>query len=79
MERIEEVEPQLGAFLTVTSELALEQARKAVKMARAADIDTNGYFMVGLSCDTEKTMQETIDFILLERPPILVETIIIIL
>lgn len=40
----------------------VEQANKAVKLARAANIDTNGYFMVGLSSDTEKTMQETIEF-----------------
>jgi len=40
----------------------IEQARKAVKMARNAGIDSNGYFMVGLSADTEKTMQETIEF-----------------
>ena len=40
----------------------VEQARKAVKMARNAGIDSNGYFMVGLSSDTEKTMQETIEF-----------------
>ena len=40
----------------------VEQARKAVKMARNAGIDSNGYFMVGLSADTEKTMQETIEF-----------------
>jgi|TARA_Y100000310_G_scaffold337965_1_gene426374 anaerobic magnesium-protoporphyrin IX monomethyl ester cyclase len=40
----------------------VEQARKAVKMARDAGIDSNGYFMVGLSTDTEKTMQETIEF-----------------
>ena len=40
----------------------VEQARKAVRMARNAGIDSNGYFMVGLSADTEKTMQETIEF-----------------
>jgi len=40
----------------------VEQATKAVRMARKAGIDSNGYFMVGLSADTEKTMQETIDF-----------------
>ena len=40
----------------------VEQAKKAVKMARDAGIDSNGYFMVGLSADTEKTMQETIEF-----------------
>ena len=31
-------------------------------MARKAGIDSNGYFMVGLSADTEKTMQDTIEF-----------------
>lgn len=40
----------------------VEQAKKAVKMARDAGIDSNGYFMIGLSADTEKTMQETIEF-----------------
>jgi anaerobic magnesium-protoporphyrin IX monomethyl ester cyclase len=40
----------------------VEQAKKAVKMARNAGIDSNGFFMVGLSADTEETMQETIDF-----------------
>ena len=40
----------------------VEQATKAVRMARKAGIDSNGYFMIGLSVDTEKTMQETIDF-----------------
>ncbi len=37
------------------------QARKAVKSARSAGIDTNGYFMVGLSADTEESMQDTIE------------------
>lgn len=41
---------------------SVEQGRKAVKMARAAGIDTTGFFMLGLSPDTEKTMQDTIDF-----------------
>ena len=40
----------------------VEQARKAVKLARNAGIDANGYFMVGLSADTKDTMQDTIDF-----------------
>ena len=40
----------------------VEQARKAVKMARKAGIDSNGYFMVGLSADTIETMDETIEF-----------------
>ena len=40
----------------------VEQARKAVQMARAAGIDTGGYFMVGLSVDTEESMKDTIEF-----------------
>ncbi len=36
----------------------IEKGRDAVKMARAAGIDTGGYFMLGLSPDTEKTMME---------------------
>ena len=40
----------------------VEQAIKAVKLARAAGIDTNGYFMVGLSSDSEKSMNDTIEF-----------------
>ena len=40
----------------------VEQARKAVKMARTAGIDSNGYFMVGLSADTKETMLDTIEF-----------------
>ena len=40
----------------------IEQARSAVQMARAADIDTNGYFMLGLSPDTEESMEDTIEF-----------------
>jgi len=39
----------------------VKQAKKAVKSARAAGIDTNGYFMVGLSADTEKSMEDTIN------------------
>ena len=40
----------------------IEQAGKAVNLARKAGIDTNGFFMVGLSPDTEESMQDTIDF-----------------
>ena len=40
----------------------VEQAIRAVKLARAAGIDTNGYFMVGLSSDTEESMNDTIEF-----------------
>jgi radical SAM superfamily enzyme YgiQ (UPF0313 family) len=41
---------------------SIEQGRAAVRMARAAGIDTSGFFMLGLSPDTEETMRETIDF-----------------
>ena len=40
----------------------IDQARKAVRMARSAGIDTGGYFMVGLSVDTEESMKDTIEF-----------------
>ena len=40
----------------------VDQAKTAVKTARAAGIDTNGYFMLGLSPDTEKSMNDTIEF-----------------
>lgn len=38
------------------------QGRRAVQLARKAGIDTNGYFLLGLSPDTEETMRETIEF-----------------
>ena len=41
---------------------SLEQGRRAVRMARAAGIDTNGFFLLGLSADTEATMQDTIEY-----------------
>ena len=40
----------------------VNQAHKAVRMARAAGIDTNGYYMVGLTGDSEKSMNDTIEF-----------------
>lgn len=40
----------------------IEQGRRAVKMARRAGIDTNGFFLLGLSPDTEKTMADTIEY-----------------
>ena len=40
----------------------VKQAGKAVKMARKAGIDVCGFFMVGLSADTEKSMNDTIEF-----------------
>lgn len=42
--------------------ITLEKVRKAVKLAREAGLDVGGYFMIGLPGETEKTMQETIDF-----------------
>jgi anaerobic magnesium-protoporphyrin IX monomethyl ester cyclase len=41
---------------------SLAKGREAVAAARAAGIDTAGFFMVGLSPDTESTMQQTIDY-----------------
>lgn len=40
----------------------VQSAFNVVKMARKAGIDVLGFFMVGLSHDTEKTMMETIEF-----------------
>lgn len=40
----------------------IEKGREAVRMARAAGIDTNGYFMLGLSPDTEASMRDTIEY-----------------
>jgi len=40
----------------------LEQGREAVRMARAAGLDTFGMFMVGLSGDTEASMKDTIEY-----------------
>ncbi|MBI4848388.1 MAG: cobalamin B12-binding domain-containing protein [Nitrospirae bacterium] len=41
---------------------SVEQGRQAVQMARAAGIDANGFFLLGLSPDTEETMKETISY-----------------
>lgn len=40
----------------------LDQAVTATKLARKAKLEPNGYFMVGLSGDTEESMAKTIDF-----------------
>jgi len=40
----------------------VDQARKAVQMARKTGIETIGYFLVGLSADTEESMNDTIEF-----------------
>lgn len=41
---------------------SVEQGRQAVAKARAAGIDTNGFFLLGLSPDTEECMADTIDY-----------------
>lgn len=40
----------------------LELGREAVKMARRAGVDTNGFFLLGLSADTEASMADTIRY-----------------
>ena len=40
----------------------LEQGVQAVKMAHKAHIDVSGFFILGLSPDTERSMQDTIDY-----------------
>ncbi len=40
----------------------LEQGRVAVSKARAAGIDTNGFFLLGLSADDESTMRDTVAY-----------------
>ncbi len=41
---------------------SIEQGKEAVRMARKAGIDANGFFMLGLSPDDENTMRDTIEF-----------------
>lgn len=41
---------------------SIEQGRQAVARARAAGIDTNGFFLLGLSPDNEDTMTDTIEY-----------------
>lgn len=40
----------------------IAQAGIAVDMAKKAKIETNGFFMIGLSADTKETIEETIEF-----------------
>ena len=40
----------------------IEQGAKAVKMSRAAGLDTTGMFLLGLTPDTEATMIDTIEY-----------------
>lgn len=41
---------------------SIEQGKTAVRLARKAGIDTSGFFMLGLSPDTEESMHDTIEF-----------------
>lgn len=41
---------------------SIEQGKKAVKLARKAGLDTSGFFLLGLSPDTEETMEATIQY-----------------
>ena len=41
---------------------SIAQGRNAVKAARAAGMETNGFFLLGLSPDTEETMAQTIAY-----------------
>ena len=40
----------------------LDKGVEAVEMARRAGLEPNGFFLVGLTGDTEETMQDTIDY-----------------
>ncbi len=42
--------------------ITLEQSRKAIEMAKAAGIETWGFFMMGLPGETEQTVRDTINF-----------------
>lgn len=41
---------------------SIEQGKAAVALARKAGIDTSGFFLLGLSPDTEASMRDTIEF-----------------
>lgn len=47
---------------TLNKSATIAQARAAVKWAKAAGMETVGFFMLGLPEDTKKTMDETINF-----------------
>lgn len=47
---------------TVDKGVKLEQIRRAVSWAKKANIETFGFFMMGLPGETEETLQQTIDF-----------------
>lgn len=41
---------------------SIKKGKEAVKLARKTGIDTNGFFLLGLSPDTEESMNTTIEF-----------------
>jgi len=41
---------------------SIEKGSEAVQTARRNGIETNGFFMIGLSCDNERTMTDTIQY-----------------
>lgn len=46
----------------INKRITLDQTEKAVRMASRAGLDTFGFFILGLSGETERSMRETIDF-----------------
>lgn len=42
--------------------ITLEQSKNAIRLAKAAGMETWGFFMMGLPGDTEQTVRDTIDF-----------------
>lgn len=51
-----------GVLDKIGKGIKLKQVENAVKWAKQAGIETIGFFMIGLPFDSEKTMQQTIDF-----------------
>jgi radical SAM superfamily enzyme YgiQ (UPF0313 family) len=50
-----------GILKRIGKGFALQQVTQAVQWTRDAGIQTKGYFMLGLPCDTEQTMRQTVD------------------
>ncbi|OGS12514.1 MAG: hypothetical protein A2234_02415 [Elusimicrobia bacterium RIFOXYA2_FULL_58_8] len=46
----------------INKRITLEQTGRAIRMAKTADLDTFGFFILGLSGETELSMQKTIAF-----------------
>jgi radical SAM superfamily enzyme YgiQ (UPF0313 family) len=51
-----------GVLDKAQKEVTLEEVRSAIRMAKKAGMETEGYFMFGLEGETEQSMKETIDF-----------------